>query len=383
MLQTALPDKSEMGYTLNSQKMLVNFNNGSMLKIAGSDKPDSLRGIDAIGVVCDEWALCKQSTWTEIFMPIIAGKLRPEHASLTRRWAGFCYTPKGENHATEMFNKACCLASGGTLPSTGKGTKLKSGWFASRLDAEVSGIIPPKSLLEARANMSKEYYDQEFKCARLTEEARSIISSAALDKLRNFEHTGNQERRIVSCDPATGGDECVLYGFAETKIIKEEYLFTKDTMKIAAEIALFARSINASDVVIDSIGIGKGVADRLRQLGFNVFDFVSSEKAMDTVRYANKKSEAWWGVSRMVNDGKVEYPDDPQLRTQITAVKYDINNTGKLICEPKSKVKEAIGCSPDRADAWIMGISTLHLVSPVGKFKVAGIDKAEIYAMVM
>ena len=73
MLWDALPDKAEMGWKKNDDKMLITFENGSMFKFGGSDKPDNIRGIDADGVVFDEWALHKKMVWGEIFRPIIAG----------------------------------------------------------------------------------------------------------------------------------------------------------------------------------------------------------------------------------------------------------------------------------------------------------------------
>jgi len=48
MLTKYLPDKAEMDWTLNEQKMLIKFANGSILKIGGSDDPDSYRGIEFI-----------------------------------------------------------------------------------------------------------------------------------------------------------------------------------------------------------------------------------------------------------------------------------------------------------------------------------------------
>ena len=75
MLWDALPDKVASGWVANEQKMIIKFANGSILKIGGSDKPDALRGIDADGVVLDEFALHHPETWTQIFRPIIAGSI--------------------------------------------------------------------------------------------------------------------------------------------------------------------------------------------------------------------------------------------------------------------------------------------------------------------
>ena len=67
----------------------------------------------------------------------------------------------------------------------------------------------------------------------------------------------------------------------------------------------------------------------------------------------------------------IDYPDDEVLRMQLTSVKFDITRTGKLICEPKDATKKRIGCSPDRADAWIMGIWVLPFVEPLSSQDIA------------
>ena len=219
MLTNALPDKQEMDWKKNEQKMMVKFDNGSILKIGGSDEPDSLRGIDAIGVCFDEWALIKENTWTEIFRPIMAGPC-PQHLEGRDafRWAMFLYTPKGINHATLMFDKACCLVDGGTLPENGKAPKMAPRWFASRLDGEKAHIMSSLELELAKEDMPLVIYEQEIRCSRTTQEERTLVTSAMLQALNgpDWELTRvsfPEIRRIVSIDPAFGGDMCDMKGF--------------------------------------------------------------------------------------------------------------------------------------------------------------------------
>jgi hypothetical protein len=95
MLRGYLPDKREMGWQLLERDMLVKFANGSMLKLGGSDDPDALRGIEAVGAVFDEWSEHKPVVWTEVFRPIISGPLQPHLANhQVFRWAGSRRSPK-------------------------------------------------------------------------------------------------------------------------------------------------------------------------------------------------------------------------------------------------------------------------------------------------
>ena len=36
--------------------------------------------------------------------------------------------------------------------------------------------------------------------------------------------------------------------------------------------------------------------------------------------------------------------------------RYEFKTSGKVIIEPKDSIKKRLGCSPDRADAYIMGL---------------------------
>jgi hypothetical protein len=354
--------------TFNEQQMRAKFkHNNSIIEFSGADivNPDKKRGVDAIGVFFDEWSLIPQNLWTEMYRPIIAGPLRKELAKITLRWAMFDYTPKGINHATQMFDRAACVGDGEELPTKGEAARTIPGWFASRLIATESGLISQKQLEEARRDMPREMFEQEFMCARITEEQKAIITSAALDRLSKVSHYEHTTRRFISCDPSLGGDEAPIYVFENTKIIDKLYMRERSQKIVAGEIDILAKRNHVKYIIVDAIGIGNEIASRLGEMGYNVYSFQSAGEPRDKDRFANLKIEAWWQVRNRISELDCEYPEDEILRQQITSVKYDISRTGKLICEPKEKTKKDIGCSPDRADAYIMGLWFLPMVEPI------------------
>jgi N-acetylmuramoyl-L-alanine amidase len=374
MLWDALPDQAEMGWKPNEQKLLIKYANGSMLKIGGSDKPDSLRGIDADGVGLDEWALHKKETWTQIFRPIIAGPKKPGHRE---RWAMFLYTPKGPNHATMMFNIAACIESEAELPEDGKAKKHKQGWFASRLTADVSHIIPRAELdkmLEevAEGIITQAEYDQEMQCKRLTDEERTLITSNMLDRLNtvnwdSLRITQPESRKIVAIDPAFGGDQCALKGFDNGRIVKEKQVNWTLTHEVVFEAKEMARQIKTKNFICDCIGNGKGVADGLAidEAGYHVQRFNSAEKCEDSDRFANKKAEAVEYCAKQIRQLKVEPVKDPETRRQLVGLsRYKITNSGKMIMRSNDDTKKEIGCSPDRGLCYIYGIYGLRRVKP-------------------
>lgn len=365
MLFASLPDKNEYKWEKNESALFIRFMNGSMLRILGADKPDSLRGIDAYGVGFDEDALIKENVWTEIFRPMIAQD--------ARRWAAWGYTPKGVNHATRRFDYAACLDEGGTLPINGPAKKMRPGWFALRLLASQSGIISDTELEKARQEMPKLMFDQEFECARVADEEMTLITSAMIDALksRNWDYSLIPvTREIIACDPSLDGDECPVKVFRNTQEIDQRILHFKDPTKIVAELLNIAVQHGIYNFIVDSIGIGSGVAYGLANLSceerpLNVQFFNSAVTENVDPRFRNKRAEAWWSVMKLVFDLEVAYPKDDETVRQIPyASRYKMGTSGKVTIRLKSEIKELCGCSPDRAECWMMGQYGLQFVTP-------------------
>ncbi len=387
MLWDALPDKAEMDWKANEQKMLVRFANGSMLKIGGSDKPDALRGIDADGVVPDEWALHHPETWTQILRPVIAG---PKKAGHRERWAMFLYTPKGINHATQMFNTAACVESETKLPTNGRAEHCKPGWFASRLIADESSIIAREELdkmLEevAQGILTQVEYDQEMQCRRVTDEERTLITSAMLARLDDVEwdilrDTAKEIRRIVAVDPAFGGDICAIKAFEngrelDQRNIKNPNMRTND---IIHDAKLLAEQIDTKNFIVDCIGNGKGVADGLADdvANYDVQYFNSANKSnikqvkshviADINLSYNKKAEAVSYAAWRIRKLEVESIADIETKRQLVALsKYKVARNGKTLMVSNDDVKKELGCSPDKGLCWIYGQWGLQYVEPI------------------
>lgn len=69
---------------------------GSIFQVMGTDKEsmENLRGINAAGVVFSEYSDHDPAAWVSIFEPVLL-----ENGG----WAAFDFTPKGENHAYDLY----------------------------------------------------------------------------------------------------------------------------------------------------------------------------------------------------------------------------------------------------------------------------------------
>jgi hypothetical protein len=86
----------ELRENTNDQEMFIRFKNGSTWQVIGSDRYNSLVGAGVAGVVFSEWAICNPSSWG-----YISPMMRENDG-----WAAFITTPRGRNHAYNMYNSA-------------------------------------------------------------------------------------------------------------------------------------------------------------------------------------------------------------------------------------------------------------------------------------
>lgn len=178
------------------------------------------------------------------------------------------------------------------------------------------------------------------------------------------------EKRVLACDPARFGDcETVIYGFVNTLKQLQEIFGKKDTQYTANRLHILAKEFGASVIAVDVGGPGAGVVDTLRAMGDKVIEVNSAEKATDPVKYGNRRAEMWDTVGTMFAEGDIEVEADglePVLRGQLLGVHYEYKR-GRMYVEEKEGIKLRLGRSPDRADAYVLGLSHLRYATAVSE----------------
>lgn len=155
---------------------------------------------------------------------------------------------------------------------------------------------------------------------------------------------------------STDKDESVIASRMDKRIRLEDVLRVRDTMPIAGRVAQIASGYRGLGhrvrIVVDTIGIGAGVADRLREMGLEVEDFNAAARAIDPDRYPNRRSEAWYTAGELLKE--IDLDTDDMLAADLTAPKGNVASSGKLVVEGKDETRKRLGRSPDRADAVLM-----------------------------
>ena len=109
-------------------------------------------------------------------------------------------------------------------------------------------------------------------------------------------------------------------------------------------------------IMVDSIGLGAGVVDRLKELGLPAVGVNVSESPSFSPNqtYANLKAELWYKCKAWFEKRDCRIPDDSRLTAELATVRYTFSSTGKTRVESKEDIKKRGLKSPDCADSLIL-----------------------------
>ena len=172
--------------------------------------------------------------------------------------------------------------------------------------------------------------------------------------------------------PVLWGLDCARFGSNRSALAKRQGLqllepvrsWAKlDTMEVAARVKKewddTPKDFQPVGILVDAIGIGGGVADRLRQLGLPAKDIMVSETPalQNLERYADLRTELWHKAREWFAQRNCKLPDyykrprdGDDLVRELTQEKYDFQpRSGKIKIVPKTQLH-----SPDLADAFVL-----------------------------
>ena len=132
----------------------------------------------------------------------------------------------------------------------------------------------------------------------------------------------------------------------------------KDLMELAgivlSEYDAVPYSMRPQAIYIDAIGLGAGLADRLRELDMPAVAVSVSETASLKDRFNRLRDELFWSCREWFEARDCHIPDDGTLMAELSGIRYKYLSTGKLKVESKDEMKRRGQRSPDVADAFVL-----------------------------
>lgn len=195
---------------------------------------------------------------------------------------------------------------------------------------------------------------------------------AAIERWHEWDEAGrplNPVRPVLSIDVARSGSDQTVFAWRQENVVTHFSAHTKrDTMAVTAlaqqdagrASGMFS-STGFPKIVVDAVGVGAGVYDRLKELKYDVTAHVGSARThirdeSGQFQFANARSAALWTTRELLdpaNGANICLPDDDEMIGELTAPKWTVTTGAppRIQVEKKEDVHKRLGRSPDRADA--------------------------------
>lgn len=171
------------------------------------------------------------------------------------------------------------------------------------------------------------------------------IEAAAL---RDVEPEG---RKVIAADIARYGSSKTWFMCRQGgKVLGSEKHGMKDTMETVGLLCDFQDRFENAVAVVDEIGIGAGVFDRMREKGRSAVGVNVGLPAYERERFRNLRAELYWKMREKFMDDDISIPNDPELIAQLANIKQHYTSRGIEIESKDEAIKRGVR-SPDGADA--------------------------------
>ena len=206
--------------------------------------------------------------------------------------------------------------------------------------------------------------------------ADAIFGPDLLRVARQRAEVSSEGLLILGLDVARFGDDTNVCAPGRGQLTYPlEVISQGDGPTIARAVILLARRLRLPGerprVQLDANGVGVAVLDALAGEGFtldgevyrprdelDVVGINSAESAADPNAHANLRAELHFTLRTFLEQGG-SLPHDSLLDEELLAIRYGLDEHGRILVEKKLKLRARLGRSPDRADAVMLRAYTV------------------------
>lgn len=251
-------------------------------------------------------------------------------------------------------------------------------WVEERLHRWVGRASDPITL--ARQAASSQLFTAKVRGMFPTSSTEGIVPlgwvERAMARYRDWVDAGRPDlpgSTVLGVDVARGGadETCIAtkVGVAVPRLDKYPQADTMETTgNVTARLRPFRTEAGwSASAIIDTIGVGAGVYDRLREQDLPVEPFTASGSAKGIsdrsgeFTFTTLRSAAWWNLRELLDPSRrndVMLVDDEILKADLTAPRWRVLSGGKIQVELKEDVRKRLGRSTDSGDAVVMAFFT-------------------------
>jgi len=238
-------------------------------------------------------------------------------------------------------------------------TRLSDSWWTRRWSCVDSPLVSDEFVEEMRQRYGEE--SNAFRIRVLGEfplaDDDTIIPFHLVESATHRDvEVSDETKPVWGLDVARFGTDCTALckrqGPVVTEIRSWRGLDLMQTVgRVVAEYEALSPSNRPREILVDSIGIGSGVVDRLRELELPVRGINVAESPSMKETYTNLRSELWFKTKAWLADRSCKLPPNDQLIAELTSIRYSFTSSGKMKAEGKDEMRRRGLSSPDLADA--------------------------------
>lgn len=320
-------------YKINESNLVITTPIGTHIHFKSADKPDNLFGEDVYSCVFDEAPRAKATAFYALRSTLTAtgGKMK-----LIGNFGGTA------NWMHQLKEKAL--------------TDKEYAYFKiTAWDAVKEGILQESEILQAQKDLPLKIFKQLY----LAEEQESDDQLCSFDSITSMWTNSHVEigKRYITADIALhGSDKFVIIVWEGFRVINYTEIDKCDAKEAEAVLRSKAETFKVmhSSIVYDADGLGSFLRGYLSQAkAFN-----NGSSPIKGKNYKNLKSECGYELAKKINEGGIyfdcEISKEEIIKEFECLQSYALDKDGKIQLLPKEKVKEIIGHSPDRLDAFMM-----------------------------
>jgi hypothetical protein len=332
-------------------EMSIELVNGSIWRIEGAENMDSVVGANPVGIIYSEFSQMKP-TVRDLLNPIL-----DENGG----WEILNFTPRGKNHAYDLYQRAlhdprwyCTLL---TIHDTRRDAQGEDG----------SLVVTPAMIEDRRRDgMREPLIQQEYYVSFEAGSALQFIPGEYVQAAFTRERLPwPWSPKVVGVDVGRSRDRSVILlrqgGQILEKIVIHPYQATDNpTEHVCGWLARVCQVHQPSCVFVDGVGIGVGVVDRMRTLGYTVVSVLGNAQSPEP-KYFNLRAYMWGTMREWLrSEGQLERGRDDVLGAELQWPQWRWKKDQEWLT-PKDELEEVASggdedenleyVSPDEADA--------------------------------
>jgi phage terminase large subunit len=240
--------------------------------------------------------------------------------------------------------------------------RLKDEWWTRRVSCLDSTRVSKEYVQDMKSRYGEE--SNAYRIRVLGEFPRSdddtIIPMELLESAKHRDTRAYEDAPIVwGLDVARfGSDSSVLCKRQSNVVHTLERWRNLDLMQLTGAVVAQYEACDhknrPAEILVDSIGLGAGVVDRLRELKLPCRGINVSESPAMGGTYLNLRAELWHKAKAWLEKRDCKIPNNEDLIGELATVRYTFTSNGKIKIESKDDIRRRGLKSPDMADAFVL-----------------------------